>query len=122
MKFYTTISDAQDVVNKNYVDTADALKANIASPTFTGTPTAPTASVATNTTQVATTAFVIANAASFPTQTGNTGKILTTNGTTTAWTYNDDWALTALVNEFNVIKREMLGIVDFEMSYWTGVE
>jgi hypothetical protein len=35
-----------------------ALKANIASPTFTGTPAAPTASAATNTTQLATTAFV----------------------------------------------------------------
>ena len=33
-------------------------KANIASPTFTGTPLAPTASSGTNTTQVATTAFV----------------------------------------------------------------
>ena len=33
-------------------------KANIASPTFTGTPSAPTASAGTNTTQVATTAFV----------------------------------------------------------------
>ena len=37
-------------------------KANIASPTFTGTPAAPTAAVGTNTTQVATTAFVLANA------------------------------------------------------------
>lgn len=37
---------------------ADALKANIASPTFTGTPTAPTAAAGTNTTQLATTAFV----------------------------------------------------------------
>ena len=34
------------------------LKANIASPTFTGTPTAPTATLGTNTTQLATTAFV----------------------------------------------------------------
>ena len=33
-------------------------KANIASPTFTGTPAAPTASAGTNTTQLATTAFV----------------------------------------------------------------
>jgi hypothetical protein len=40
-----------------------ALKSNIASPTFTGTPAAPTASVATNTTQVATTAFVAAEVA-----------------------------------------------------------
>lgn len=41
-----------------YVDTADALKANIASPTLTGTPAAPTAAAATNTTQIATTAHV----------------------------------------------------------------
>lgn len=35
-----------------------SLKAPIASPTFTGTPAAPTAGVGTNTTQIATTAFV----------------------------------------------------------------
>lgn len=35
-----------------------ATKADIASPTFTGTPTAPTAAAGTNTTQIATTAFV----------------------------------------------------------------
>ena len=40
--------------------TALNLKANIASPTLTGVPTAPTASAGTNTTQLATTAFVIA--------------------------------------------------------------
>jgi Chaperone of endosialidase len=39
--------------------TALNLKANIASPTFTGTPAAPTANPGTNTTQVATTAFVM---------------------------------------------------------------
>jgi hypothetical protein len=37
-----------------------ALKANIASPTFTGTPFAPTATAGTSTTQIATTAFVAA--------------------------------------------------------------
>jgi hypothetical protein len=40
-----------------------ATKANLASPTFTGTPTAPTATAGTNTTQLATTAFVLANGA-----------------------------------------------------------
>lgn len=40
-----------------------ALKAPLASPALTGVPTAPTAAVATNTTQLATTAFVLANAA-----------------------------------------------------------
>ena len=40
------------------ISTAIATKANSASPTFTGTPTVPTASVGTNTTQAASTAFV----------------------------------------------------------------
>ena len=59
----TTLGTSQPTANnqltrKDYVDTALALKANLASPTFTGTPTAPTATEGTNTTQVATTAFV----------------------------------------------------------------
>lgn len=41
---------------------AIALKADISSPTLTGTPAAPTATLGTNTTQLATTAFVLANA------------------------------------------------------------
>jgi hypothetical protein len=40
------------------ISTAIATKANLASPEFTGTPTVPTASVGTNTTQAASTAFV----------------------------------------------------------------
>jgi hypothetical protein len=40
------------------INELDTEKANIASPTFTGTPAAPTASAGTNTTQIATTAFV----------------------------------------------------------------
>lgn len=40
------------------ITNALALKANIASPALTGTPTAPTAAAGTNTTQIATTAFV----------------------------------------------------------------
>lgn len=47
-----------DAVNKGQMDTADALKANLANPTFTGTPAAPTAAATTNTTQIATTAHV----------------------------------------------------------------
>lgn len=42
------------VVNKGQLD----LKADLASPIFTGSPTAPTAAAGTNTTQIATTAFV----------------------------------------------------------------
>ncbi len=42
----------------NNIATAISTKADLASPTFTGTPAAPTASLGTSTTQIATTAFV----------------------------------------------------------------
>ena len=60
----------------------------IASPTFTGVPAAPTATAGTNTTQLATTAFVAAQAFStaLPSQTGNSGKLVTTDGTNASWT------------------------------------
>jgi len=45
------------------LETAIATKADLASPTFTGTPQAPTAATVTNSTQIATTAFVQAAAA-----------------------------------------------------------
>ncbi|MCD0470498.1 hypothetical protein [Flavobacterium sp. JAS] len=53
---------ANQVVIKSQID----LKADLVSPPFTGTPTAPTAAAGTNTTQIATTAFVLANSASIP--------------------------------------------------------
>lgn len=46
----------------DHVHASDTSRAALASPTFTGTPAAPTAAVDTNTTQLATTAFVIAQA------------------------------------------------------------
>lgn len=49
----TEIDDEFDAIS-----TAIATKANLASPSFTGTPTVPTASAGTNTTQAASTAFV----------------------------------------------------------------
>ena len=48
-----------DVVYRcDYINTAMGSKAPLASPALTGTPTAPTAATSTNTTQIATTAFV----------------------------------------------------------------
>jgi hypothetical protein len=44
---------------QDHVHPSDSTRAALASPTFTGTPAAPTAAVDTNTTQLATTAFVI---------------------------------------------------------------
>jgi hypothetical protein len=52
-----TLSDQADL------QTALDAKANLASPVFTGIPTVPTAAIGTNTTQAASCAFVIANAA-----------------------------------------------------------
>jgi len=56
------IGNQPDVSPSNWVDPV-ALKANIASPTFTGVPAAPTATAGTNTTQLATTAFTAAGLA-----------------------------------------------------------
>jgi len=66
-------------VEFNNIVTAIGTKADIVSPTFTGTPTAPTASAGNNTTQIATTAFVIAALqAMYP-----VGSIYTNAGVTT---------------------------------------
>ena len=56
----------------NAISGAISSKADIASPTFTGTPSAPTAAAGTNTTQVATTAFVIAERTNTSTLTNKT--------------------------------------------------
>lgn len=73
--------------------------APLASPTLTGVPAAPTASVGTNTTQLATTAFVIAESfvSALPSQTGNSGKYVTTDGTTASWGSLSAYATTAAV-------------------------
>lgn len=56
-------------------------------PTFTGTPITPTAAVGTNTTQVASTAFVqtAAFTAALPVQTGNAGAVVSTDGSNASW-------------------------------------
>ncbi|MBQ3990397.1 MAG: hypothetical protein II630_06105, partial [Bacteroidales bacterium] len=50
--------ESSEFARGDHVHPKDTSKANLASPTFTGTPKAPTASAGTNTTQIATTAFV----------------------------------------------------------------
>lgn len=63
------------------LNTALGLKAPLASPTFSGTPAAPTAAPGTNTTQLATTAFVLANAGS-----GTVTSVSSANGDVTVAT------------------------------------
>lgn len=76
------ITDQADLANKF------SNMASSNSPTLTGTPTAPTAAVGTNNNQIATTKFVndsLQNVGSLPDQTGQSGKYLTTDGTTASW-------------------------------------
>lgn len=80
-----------DGVTSN-IQTQLDLKAPLASPALTGTPTAPTASTGTSGTQIATLDFVIATstAASLPGQTGKGGQIMTTDGTDADWSASVD--------------------------------
>ena len=69
------------------------------SPSFTGTPTAPTASSGTNTTQIATTAFVVANAVltgallMWPTTSAPSGYLLCNGTAVSRTTYSDLYAV-----------------------------
>lgn len=83
LKYYDdknkTYIKEQITIEKDRATAEESKKANIASPTFTGTPNAPTASAGTNTTQIATTAFVqteIGNLINGAPETANTLKEL----------------------------------------------
>jgi hypothetical protein len=109
-----TVGTSLRYSRQDHVHPTDTTRAALASPTFTGTPRAPTAALGTNTTQIATTAYVkteisnstaanvsgtvaIANGgtgqttaanainALVPSQTGNSGKVLGTNGSVVSW-------------------------------------
>ena len=70
-KLYASLAGLSNYVTNSALTTTLGNYALLASPTFSGTPFAPTASVGTNTTQIATTAFVLANGAA-PTLQTNT--------------------------------------------------
>lgn len=81
----TAYADSAVVVEKTRALAAEALLAPLASPALTGTPTAPTATGGTNTTQLATTAFVATGFAPIasPNFTGRVGINGATSGTST---------------------------------------
>ena len=98
----TTVATTEFVKNQGYLTTASAASTyvtatspTISSPILTGIPLAPTATTNTNTTQIATTAFVYTAISNItperllPVQTGNSGKYLTTDGTTSFWSTSD---------------------------------
>ena len=78
---------AATVASKLDTATAAITYAPLSSPALVGVPTAPTAPVGTNTTQIATMAALLNQAftTGFPSQAGNAGKFATTDGTTVSW-------------------------------------
>jgi len=102
----TAIAAVQADVDQNEADAdaAIALKADIASPTFTGTPAAPTAGAGTNTTQLATTAFVTAAVAALVD--GAPGAIDTLNELAAA--LNDDASFsTTITNSIAAVQSDV---------------
>jgi hypothetical protein len=98
------------------LQTALDLKAPLASPALTGTPTAPTASAATSTTQIATTAFVTtadnlkANLAS-PTFTGTPAAPTATAGTNTTQLATTAFVTNGLSTKANLASPTFTGTV-----------
>ena len=73
-----------DITNQEDLNQLVEDKADILSPAFTGTPTAPTAPVGTSNSQIATTEFV-ANHNPFPSQTNHDNEFLYTDGENVSW-------------------------------------
>jgi hypothetical protein len=83
-----TVGDnTTNLATTEFIKNATDLLAPLDSPALTGTPTSPTAATGTSTNQIATCAFVIATAfnAALPSQAGNAGKFVTTDGTNASW-------------------------------------
>ncbi len=100
-------------VETTRAEAAEALKAPLASPALTGVPTAPTAAPGTNTTQLASTAFVIANTPPMTIQGVLSGLVgTTTSNTARTWTAN---AVTVANSAGNT--RTLRGV---SVSYATG--
>lgn len=80
-------TNTTQIATTAFVAAESATKASLVSPAFTGTPTAPTPVSGSNNTTLATTAFVqqVALNNQLPSQTGNAGKYITTDGTNASW-------------------------------------
>ena len=72
-----TIGTGTTAARADHIHPIDTSRAPLASPTFTGTPAAPTAADGTNTTQLATTAFVQGAVGGYLSKTGLTGGTIT---------------------------------------------
>lgn len=105
-----------------------ASKAPLESPAFSGTPTAPTASIGTNTTQIATTAFVnsaVSAGGALPSQTGNAGRFLRTDGSTAAWSSDiitdaNRTAIKTVLGNNMALNVGGSGFVNYATNYGSG--
>jgi len=88
----------------NSSTTTAKIYGNIVSPDFTGIPTAPTATIGTNTTQLATTAFVLANTGSTPVQL----KDFYSDSGNTNTTETDLLFYTVAANRFNATAEKII--------------
>lgn len=95
------VKEGSNLVDASTTDIS--AKADLAGPTFTGVPAAPTASSGTNTTQIATTAFVTAAIPDV------SGKANTSDIGTTIQAYDADTAKTDTAQTFTAAQRGTIG-------------
>jgi len=105
--------------DKTYVDAADALKAPLASPAFTGNPTAPTPSQGDNDTSIATTAFVTAAVPSAATAAEYISNAAPTKMLTPGAVWTAAAAVVALTDAASVAPDFSLGL-DFSWNIPSG--
>lgn len=93
----TAADNSTKAASTAYVDAADALKANLASPTFTGNVSVPTPTAVAD---AVTKAYAdgLAFATALPAQTGNSGKTITTDGSTASWS-----TLASIIGDHEVV-------------------
>lgn len=119
-------STSTNPLQNKAINTALGNKANLASPTFTGTPTAPTAAAGTKTTQIATTAFVdtaVTNA--IGSITGISFEIVTslpsTGAAGTIYLISNSGSGSNIYDEYIYVSNrfEKIGTTDVDLSsYW----
>jgi hypothetical protein len=114
-------SDSRTVINDNFTD-LDTTKADLASPTFTGTPTLPTGTVAVtqsasnNSTKVATTAYVDTQVATRGTNFSTT-QVFTGNAPTTTFTDLDLSSVIGVTQKVVMLRIYNGGGSSYEFSF-----
>lgn len=112
-------SSSTNPVQNKVINTALGAKAPLASPALTGTPTAPTAAKATNTTQIATTAFVKTVVGDYAPKASPALTGTPTAPTATAGTNTTQIATTAFVK--SAVDTAIAGVTQFDFEVVTSL-